>query len=292
MPGRRLGAAPRRHQRVDHVRALGTARSRRPGGRGGWLRGRQSTAASRSCRPKAVDIDGVRTLASRISYVGELGWEIYVPIEQGLRVWDALWRAGRPHGLVPVGIGTYAVDRPAREGLSSPRRRARARLRPRRGRDGSAESSRTPTSSGRAAYERAAIHAAGRGPVHADGGRPDVVERGQALHARPRADPDARRRSGSSTRRAVGSYVTSAGSGPSVGKHLLMTYLPPEQAVVGTSLAVEYFGERYPVTVAVAGAHTALRPGQHPDPRAERPDRAWRSSSASSACRPPAVGST
>ena len=58
---------------------------------------------------KTVDIDGVRTLASRISYVGELGWEIYVPIEQGLRVWDALWRAGRPHGLAPVGIGTYAV---------------------------------------------------------------------------------------------------------------------------------------------------------------------------------------
>ena len=58
---------------------------------------------------KTVDIDGVRTLASRISYVGELGWEIYVPIEQGLRVWDALWEAGRPHGLVPVGIGTYAV---------------------------------------------------------------------------------------------------------------------------------------------------------------------------------------
>src|SRR4026208_2475014 len=58
---------------------------------------------------KSIDIDGVRTLASRISYVGELGWEIYVPIEQGLRVWDALWRAGQPHGMVPVGIGTYAV---------------------------------------------------------------------------------------------------------------------------------------------------------------------------------------
>jgi hypothetical protein len=55
---------------------------------------------------KTVDVDGVRTLASRISYVGELGWEIYVPIEQGRRVWDALWHAGRPHGLVPVGIGT------------------------------------------------------------------------------------------------------------------------------------------------------------------------------------------
>ncbi len=49
------------------------------------------------------------------------------------------------------------------------------------------------------------------------------------------------------------SYVTSAGSGPSIGRHILMSYLPPEQAVVGTRLLVEYFGERYPVTVAVAG---------------------------------------
>ena len=58
---------------------------------------------------KTVEINGVRALASRISYVGELGWEIYVPIEQGLRVWDALWESGAPHGMVPVGIGTYAV---------------------------------------------------------------------------------------------------------------------------------------------------------------------------------------
>jgi len=50
------------------------------------------------------------------------------------------------------------------------------------------------------------------------------------------------------------SYVTSAGSGPSVGKHLLMAYLPPEVAAVGTPLLVEYMGEPYPVTVASAGA--------------------------------------
>ena len=56
------------------------------------------------------------------------------------------------------------------------------------------------------------------------------------------------------------SYVTSAGSGPSLGKHLLMAYLPPDQAVVGTQLAVEYFGERYPVTVAVAGATPLFDP--------------------------------
>jgi len=56
------------------------------------------------------------------------------------------------------------------------------------------------------------------------------------------------------------SYVTSAGSAPSVGKHALMTYLPPEQAVAGTELAVTYFGERYPATVAVVGATPLFDP--------------------------------
>jgi glycine cleavage system aminomethyltransferase T len=54
--------------------------------------------------------------------------------------------------------------------------------------------------------------------------------------------------------------VTSAGSGPSVGRHLLMAYLPPGQAIAGTGLAVEYLGERYPVTVAVAGATPLFDP--------------------------------
>ena len=45
------------------------------------------------------------------------------------------------------------------------------------------------------------------------------------------------------------SYVTSAGAGPSLGKHILMSYLPPARAVVGEQLLVEYMGDRYPVTV-------------------------------------------
>ena len=56
------------------------------------------------------------------------------------------------------------------------------------------------------------------------------------------------------------SYVTSAGSGPSVGKHLLMAYLPAAYAVEGGSLLVEYMGEAYPVTVAVAGATPLFDP--------------------------------
>ena len=48
-------------------------------------------------------------LASRISYVGELGWELYVPMEQGARLWRLLHEAGRPDGAVPVGIGVYGT---------------------------------------------------------------------------------------------------------------------------------------------------------------------------------------
>jgi len=50
------------------------------------------------------------------------------------------------------------------------------------------------------------------------------------------------------------SLVTSAGSGPSLGKYILLAYLPPEHAVVGTKLQVYYMDEYYPVEVAVAGS--------------------------------------
>src|SRR5207237_3785154 len=58
--------------------------------------------------------------------------------------------------------------------------------------------------------------------------------------------------------RGRGSYVTSAGAGPSVGKHILMAYLTPEEAVVGNQLLVEYMGERYPVSMAVDCATTLV----------------------------------
>ena len=62
------------------------------------------------------------------------------------------------------------------------------------------------------------------------------------------------------------SYVTSAGSGPSLGKYILMTYLPPEHAKVGEQLAVQYMGERYPVTVAVDRRDLTVRPRKQPHP--------------------------
>jgi glycine cleavage system aminomethyltransferase T len=56
------------------------------------------------------------------------------------------------------------------------------------------------------------------------------------------------------------SFVTSAGSGPSLGKYILLSYLPPEHANVGEKLVVEYMGERYPVTVAVADSTPLFDP--------------------------------
>ena len=55
--------------------------------------------------------------------------------------------------------------------------------------------------------------------------------------------------------------MTSAGAGPSLGKYILMAYLPPEHAVEGsTDLAVEYMPERYPVTVDVVGSTPIFDP--------------------------------
>ncbi len=207
---------------------------------------------------KAVDINGVRTLASRISYVGELGWEIYVPIEQGLRVWDAIWEAGHPHGMVAAGIGTYAVTARLEKGYRA--HGAELELDFDLVEAGMARPAvKDAGFVGKAAYlERRSRPPAAvlctltvDDPTSSSGVKRYMLGREPILttDGRPLVDAKGRR-----------SYVTSAGSGPSVGKHLLMAYLPPEQAVEGTQLAVEYFGERYPVTVAVAGATPLFDP--------------------------------
>jgi glycine cleavage system aminomethyltransferase T len=55
-------------------------------------------------------------------------------------------------------------------------------------------------------------------------------------------------------------YVTSAGSAPSLGAHLLMAYLPPVEATVGNELSVSYMEERYPATVAASDATAVFDP--------------------------------
>ena len=59
-------------------------------------------------RARELAVGPVPCLALRVTYVGELGWELYCPTEFGLALWDTLWESGRSHGLVAGGY--KAID--------------------------------------------------------------------------------------------------------------------------------------------------------------------------------------
>ncbi|SDN84896.1 FAD-dependent oxidoreductase [Geodermatophilus sp. DSM 45219] len=58
-------------------------------------------------RAKRATIGGVPVTAMRLSYVGELGWEIYTSAEHGQRLWDVLWAAGQDLGVVAAGRAAF-----------------------------------------------------------------------------------------------------------------------------------------------------------------------------------------
>ena len=172
--------------------------------------------------------------AQRISYAGELGWELYGQIAMGQRAWDVLWEAGREHGLIAAGAGAFDSLRlekgyrlwaqdidtehdPLSAGLGFAVRWDKEFI-------------------GKPALE--AIRDAG-GPAHRlacmtlDDDRAVVLGKEPLWH-------DGR----------VVSYVTSANYGYSIGRGIVYGYLPTELAMEGTSLEVEYFGERLATTVA------------------------------------------
>ena len=59
-------------------------------------------------RARELAVGSVPCLAVRVTYVGELGWELYCPTEYGLALWNAIWESGRAHGLVAGGY--KAID--------------------------------------------------------------------------------------------------------------------------------------------------------------------------------------
>jgi glycine cleavage system aminomethyltransferase T/glycine/D-amino acid oxidase-like deaminating enzyme len=209
-----------------------------------------------ACR--TIEIDSLHVLASRISYVGELGWELYVPIEQGARLWDLVWEAGEPHGIVPAGIGVYGTTgrlekcyRAFGFELDADYNVVEAGMAWGRVKD--------QDFVGKEAHvqhresEPAAIlctltvddHTSSDGTKRYMLGREPVLSKtGAAL-----VDAHGRR-----------SYVTSAGAGPSIGRHILLAYLPPEHANVGEELLVEYLGDHYPVTVVTNDSTSVFDP--------------------------------
>ncbi len=200
---------------------------------------------------KEIIVGSLKVLAFRISYVGELGWELYCPNENGIKLWDTLWEAGQEHDILPVGMGVYGTTARLEKGYRSMGMEL--------------EKEYTPVEAGlarpkvkkadfigRAAYMKAREngpaamlctlvvddHKSSNGKSRYMLGSEPIL----TLNEEPIVDSHGRR-----------SYVTSAGAGPSLGRHILLSYLPPEYAQVGTKLCVEYLGEHYQVSVAVVG---------------------------------------
>lgn len=199
---------------------------------------------------REIDLGGVNALLMRISYVGDLGWEIHAPTEQGLRLWDILWQAGQDFGVVPAGIGVYGTTGriekahrlmnaeltteydPVEAALALPKVKGHDFI-------------------GKQAYldardqDPAAIlctlavddHTSSDGIARYMTGNEPILDGGEPI-------TDARGRR---------SYVTSAGPAPSLGRYLLMAYLPPQYAQEGTQLQVEYMSDHYPVSVLTTG---------------------------------------
>jgi 4-methylaminobutanoate oxidase (formaldehyde-forming) len=170
-------------------------------------------------------VGSVPCLALRVTYVGELGWELYCPAEFGLRLWDTIWEAGHAKGLVAGGY--KAVD--------SLRLEKGYRV---WGSDISPESD--PYQSGLGAF------------VKLDKG--DFIGRSALLKKRETPAPaklaclvldDPRSVAlGSEPVRIAGNVVgrvTSGGYGYTVGRSIAYAYVPAS-AAVGTPVEVEIFG--------------------------------------------------
>ncbi|MFC9609680.1 FAD-dependent oxidoreductase [Streptomyces sp. NPDC056938] len=182
-------------------------------------------------RAKQTYLGHVPVTAMRLSYVGELGWELYTTADLGLRLWDTLWEAGREHGVIAAGRSAFNSLR-LEKGYRSWGHDMTEEHDPYEAGVGFAVRMDRGEFLGKAALERKGGQPArrltplllddpaavvlGKEPVHVEGG-------------------------------SVG-YVTSASYGYTLGRCVAYAWLPPLAA--GTGVHIEYFGEKLPATVA------------------------------------------
>lgn len=184
-------------------------------------------------RAKQANIGSVPVTAMRLSYVGELGWELYTTADLGLKLWDTLWAAAQPLGGVIAGRGAFNSLR-LEKGYRS------------FGTD--------------MTYEHDPYEAGVAFAVKPDKG--DFI--GKEALARRRTE--VRRKLACLTiddpydvvlgkepvydgERAVG-YVTSAAYGYTIGKGIAYAWLPAELADAGRELTIGYFDRRIAAVVA------------------------------------------
>jgi glycine cleavage system aminomethyltransferase T/glycine/D-amino acid oxidase-like deaminating enzyme len=209
-----------------------------------------------SCRE--ITVKGTSVLASRISYVGELGWELYVAMEDAADLWETLLEAGAEHGAVPVGIGVYGTTGRIEKGyrafgyeldaersiVEAGMQRPKVKAADFVGREAYVAQRDNPVESVLCTLVVDDHTSASGVKRYMLGGEPILSRDGGTLTDGHGHHP----------------YVTTAGSAPSLGKHLLLAYLPPAEASVGNQLAVSYMEELYPVTIGSVDATGLLDP--------------------------------
>ena len=181
---------------------------------------------------RPLQIECVPALALRLSYAGELGWEIYAPSEYGLRLWDLLWEAGRLHGLVAGGAGAF----------DSLRLEKGYRL---WGQDIHSEYNPFEAGLGWAVRLNKGYFLGRDALLKAK----DTVRRKLCCLTFDEPDAIALGKEPILVNGRVLGYVTSANYGYSVGKYILYGYLPHEYAAPRTKVEVQYFGRNHPATV-------------------------------------------
>ena len=215
-----------------------------------------------TCR--VIEIGPVRVLASRISYVGDLGWELYVPIEQGARLWDIVWEAGQRTRRRALRNRRLRDDRPAREELPRLRHRAGERVHGGRGRHGVGEGEgrglRRKGGAPRPSRRRA------RGdPLHALGRRPHLGVGRQALPTGARTDSHERRRAG---RRLEGPPLLRHERRLSAVRRQVRPHVVPSSGAGGRRYPTRgrVHGRALPRHRRRRGLRPYLRPREHEDP--------------------------
>ncbi len=186
-------------------------------------------------RARELSVGPVPCLALRVTYVGELGWELYCGTEFGLRLWDALWESGREHGLVAGGyraIDSLRVEKGYRVW----------------GADITPDDTPYEAGLGFAVKLDKPVSFIGQ----------EAIEKAQAQGVSRRLsclvldDPNVAALGNEPVRWGdeVVSRVTSGGCGYYLKKSVAFAYLPVELIEYGTELSVEVFGEQISAKVA------------------------------------------
>ncbi|MFE3169714.1 FAD-dependent oxidoreductase [Streptomyces sp. NPDC059224] len=184
-------------------------------------------------RARRAFVGSVPVTAMRLSYVGELGWELYTTADQGAKLWDTLWRAAEPLGGIIAGRGAFNSLR-LEKGYRSFGTDMTYEHDPYEAGVGFAVRPGKGEFVGRAALERRRAEVRRRlSCLTVDDPRAVVMGK------EPVYDGE----------RAVG-YVTSAAYGYTVGKGIAYAWLPAELAVPGTGVQIGYFDERVDAVVA------------------------------------------